>query len=118
MYTDLSLTEQIEALTKERLTEQQRGRQFASATIGQIVLVNAQRRLTGEPLLDERTLTRLTHYSEQTRNGYSSSRVPRVDVYDGRLRLEDTNVRIGWNYHGVRRALRVPVAGAAIVESA
>ena len=54
VFTDMRVIDQRKALKAERAIHEQAGRTLIEATIGQIILANAQRRLSGERMLRPR----------------------------------------------------------------
>ncbi|MEO7363901.1 MAG: hypothetical protein ABIV43_00120 [Candidatus Saccharimonadales bacterium] len=105
VFTSMKVPAQRDALKTEAAEHAAQGRQLRNATIGQIVLVNAQRRLQGKPFLDTQTYTRLTHYPDVKLDGDAC--VPDVGANDRQLGLFGSNVQDGWGSSGVRRALRI-----------
>jgi hypothetical protein len=111
VYTDMDAEHQWRgALGAERALHHLARRRIFGVSIGQIIMVNAQRRLAGEPLLDERmrTVTRLPHYPARTVAG--SEMLPAVRSDEGRLMLVGTEKGMRQDNIGVRRTLILPLA--------
>ena len=107
VYTGMTVEKQREALAHDTTMHKVVGRELRSATIAQIVVANAKRRLECKPFLDQRTFTRLTHYPDKVVDGVAY--VPFVNSRDSRLGLDGSDVDYGWVSYGVRRVLGVPV---------
>jgi len=108
VFTGLTVAEQRTELATEATTHKTTGRLLVSASIAQIVVANAQRRVEGLPLLDQRTFTRLTHYPDVPVDGspYVTGVYSRGRLLGLSGSFSDINT---WDYSGVRRALRIPV---------
>lgn len=91
----------------EKQDQSNAGRQLAEIAIGQIIAANSVRRVTGLPLLDQLTITRLTQYPD--RYNYDKACVPCVRSKDGRLQLGASLAEDGKDEIGVRRILKVPL---------
>ncbi len=105
VYVNMRVPEQRDALKREAANQLCKGRELKGATIAQIVLVNAQRRLQGKQFLDTRNFNRLTHYPDINLDG--AAYVPNVAADVRQLGLDGSNVQYDWGSIGVRRALRV-----------
>ena len=106
VYVGMTVPQQRKELETEIQTHKQAGRELHSATIGEIVVANAQRRLEGKPLLGQRTCTRLVHYPETVVARIAC--IPIVKSRNCQQRLSVSSVDNEWNNQGVRRVLRIP----------
>jgi hypothetical protein len=108
VFTDLRVIDQRKALKAERAIHEQAGRTLIEATIGQIILANAQRRLAGERMLDQwLTYTRLVHYPIIK---YPKTNHPMIFGFNTLLRPRLTLVGTGKDpSQGVRRSLVIPI---------
>jgi hypothetical protein len=78
--------------------------ELSSATLAQIILINAQRRVQGKPLLDdEHSFTRLPQYEDVLVNGVPQ--MPSVGTNGGQLNLGASNPREGFPSGGIREAI-------------
>jgi hypothetical protein len=78
--------------------------ELSSATLAQIILINAQRRIQGQPLLDdEHSYTRLPQYGDLMVNGVPQ--MPSVGTNGGQLNLGASNPREGFPTGGIREAI-------------
>lgn len=86
--------------------------ELGSATLAQIIIINAQRRLQGYSLLDDTPwFTRLPHYEDVTING--TPQTPSVGAHKGQFNLGGSDPREGFQECGIREAV---YAVAAVAE--
>lgn len=102
-YTGLTLKDQQKAMRRESRKLAKQGLPILEANLSQLVMINAQRRISGQPQLDERTFTRLIHYPTQKIDNFEW--VPAMNWLRGRLRLFGSEANLGWSRFGVRRVL-------------
>jgi len=107
VFTDMRVVDQRKALKAERAVHEQAGRTLIEATIGQIIVANAQRRLAGERMLDQwLTYTRLVHYPVIN----PKTNHPMIFGFNTLLRPRLTLVGTGKDpTQGVRRSLVIPL---------
>ena len=108
VYTKMVATEQQKVVEDERSQHIASGRQLSHASIAEIVIVNAQRRQAGIPMLDGRTYTRLVRYSGK-RDIALFSKVIAVGRINDRLDLCEPFAFFRSRHIGMRRSLKIPI---------
>ncbi len=93
------------ALGHEHVRESRQGREVYGATLGQLVLHSAQRRLAGDPSLGRTLFTLLVHYPNRPVG--ERDRVPNLAMAGGRLLLGKSYVDYASPDAGVQRVLRL-----------